>query len=60
MNKSSKALVLEARTILYLLHSIVDGSVNWDEDIPRQEIVHLLSLARARLDALNYVDPGLH
>lgn len=60
MDKSSRALILEARTILYLLHSVVDGSVDWDEDIPRQEMVHLLSLARARLDALSYIDPELH
>ena len=60
MDKSSRALLLEARTILYLLHSVVDGSVNWDDGIPRQEVVYLLSLARARLDALSYTGPELH
>lgn len=60
MDKTSKALVLEARTILYILHSIAEGSADWDEDIPRQEMVHLLYLAKVRLDEISCVDLSLH
>jgi len=53
MDKLSEALVLEARTILYILQCITEGSADWDEDIPRQEMVYLLDEAKARLDSLS-------
>ncbi len=53
MDKLSETLVLEARTILYILQCITEGSADWDEDIPRQEMVYLLDEAKARLDSLS-------
>lgn len=53
MDKLSETLVLEARTILYVLQCITEGNANWDEDIPRQEMVYLLDEAKARLDSLS-------
>lgn len=60
MDKLSKALVLEARMILHILHSIAEGSTDWDEDVPREEMVRLLSIAKERLDSLRRANPGLH
>ena len=57
MDKLSEALVLEARTILYILQCITEGSADWDEDIPRQEMVYLLYEAKTRLDSLTSANP---
>lgn len=58
MDKTSRALLLEVRSILYILHSITKGGVDRGEDFLRQEMVHLISLAKARLDALSSIDQG--
>lgn len=53
MDRTSKALILEARMILDILHSIVEDSTDLDESFPRREMVHLLYVAKTRLDALD-------
>ncbi len=60
MDKSSKELVLEARTIVHLLHCIVKGCINCNEEIPRGETAHLIDLAKMRLDEFNNMDQSLH
>ena len=58
MDNTSRALLLEVRSILYILHNIAKGGVNSNEDLLRQEMVYLLSLAKSRLDALSSIDHG--
>lgn len=59
MDRASRALILEAKLILHMLYSIAQGSSDWDKDLPRHEVVRLLYVAKARLDALESDDVGL-
>lgn len=59
-DKSSKELMREARTIVHLLHCIVKGCINCNEEIPRGEAAHLIDLAKLRLDEFNDLDQNMH
>lgn len=52
MAESRKTKMIEARTIIYLLYGITADSGKWGEFLPREEIMHLLKMARKRLDDL--------
>lgn len=54
MEKSAKSLVLEARTILYVLEGLATNKKESLEDsLQRDELCHFLRLAKVRLDSLN-------
>lgn len=59
MDRASRALLLEARMILHMLYSVAQGSSDWEEDLPRHEVIHLLYVAKARLDAIDSDDQNL-
>ncbi|MDH5483786.1 MAG: hypothetical protein OEY43_01010 [Gammaproteobacteria bacterium] len=52
MDKSGKTLVLETRFILHILLGLAVVDEDFD-DLARQEIVHFLSMAKARVDKLS-------
>ena len=53
MTESNRTLIIEARAIITVLYGITADSGKWADYLPRQEIMHLLTMARKRLDDLD-------
>jgi hypothetical protein len=52
MDKSNKTLVLETRFILHILLGLAISEDDDFDDLAKEEIVHFLSMAKARVDKL--------
>lgn len=53
MNKSSRALALEVRTILDVIVGLAGTDGDVIEDISKEELIHFLNMARSRMDTLS-------
>lgn len=53
INKSSRALALEVRTILDVIVGLAGSDGDVIEDISKEELIHFLNMARSRMDTLS-------
>ena len=59
MSDQRRTRLIEARTVIHVLYAITADAVQWGEFIPREEIMHLLKMARQRLDELERLEQTL-
>ena len=53
MDKTGETLILETRFIVHILLGLASSDDEDFDGVPREEIVHFLSMVKARLDELS-------